>query len=156
VLPKETITVSAQIDAPIWRVYQNWKRLERFPAFVPTVREARWLSKTRLFWREEHEGQEYESTFEITLQLEENSLSWRNLSGPECSGTAVCEAQREGGTRVTLTIHFVPDELIQLPTAVRARHLAFLKAFKKFVEASAERGGKREPISRAAKSAKRH
>ncbi len=135
----ESISVSAVIEAPIWRVYQNWRRFERFPLFVPTVREARWLSKDQLYWREEHEGKEYVSTFQVTMKLSESSLSWRSLSGPESSGAAVVEAQPGGWSRVTLTVDFVPDTETQRAEAVRARHREFLAAFKRFVESSARR-----------------
>jgi uncharacterized membrane protein len=135
----ETISVSAIVEAPIWRVYQNWRRFERFPSFVPAVREARWDGRERLYWREEYEGKEYELTYEVKLKLAESSLSWRSLSGPESSGTAVVEPQPMGWSRITLTVSFVPDDGIQSPAAVQARHRGFLMSFKHFVEASARR-----------------
>ena len=135
----ETISVSAVIEAPIWRVYQNWRRFERFPSFVPAVKEARWLTKDRLYWREEHAGQEYEFTYEIKLTLSESSLSWRSLAGPQSSGTAVVQAQPGGWSRITLTMTFEPDDGIQSPPVVLRRHREFLMSFKQFVEDHARR-----------------
>lgn len=141
VAPEATLTFAAQIEAPIWRVFQNWKRLERFPNFVPTVLEARWLAPDRLFWREEYGGQVYESTYAITLRLNENSLSWRSLSGPASTGTALCEPHPRGTTRVTLTVHFTPDEGLQSAAAIEKRHRDFLWSFKQFVEARGKGAG---------------
>lgn len=138
--PTDSISLSERIDAPIWRVYQNWRRFERFPSFVPAVHEARWLSKNHLRWREEYEGHEFESTYEITLRLAESSLSWRSLSGPESAGTAHCEPQPDGKTLVTLTISYVPDDGAQSPTAIEKRHRDFLTLFKQFVEARGKPG----------------
>ena len=131
---KQRVTVSCEIAAPIWRVYLNWKRLERFPSFVPAVKEARWLERKRLYWREAHEGKQFESTFAIKTNLRENSLSWQSLSGPESSGSAQCEPLPDGGSRLTLWIEFVADAESQSPGAVRSRHEAFVSAFKEFVE----------------------
>jgi uncharacterized membrane protein len=132
--PAHTLSVSVLVRAPIWRVYQNWRRLERFPTFVPSVREARWLTKDRLYWREAYLGEEYESTFAITMLENENSLQWQSLTGPESSGTAKCEARPFGHTCINLTVNYAPDAPLQQTTAVRRRHHEFLESFKRFVE----------------------
>jgi uncharacterized membrane protein len=132
----QKVNVSCEVNEPIWRVYQNWKRLDRFPSFVPSVKEARWLSRNRLYWREEHDGADYESTYAITLHLRENGLEWQSLSGPESSGTARCEALPRGGSRLTLSIDYVPDAESQSPASVRGRHERYLRAFKAFVESA--------------------
>jgi uncharacterized membrane protein len=130
-----SISFSIEVDAPVSRVYRYWKRLETFPRFNPSVREARWLAQDRLYWREEYGGQEYESTFAITMDERSNSLSWQSLTGPESAGSAVCEAQHSGSTRITLTIRYAPDTQFQAAEAVGARHRRYLKSFKEFVEA---------------------
>jgi uncharacterized membrane protein len=130
----QTISVSAVIEAPIWRVYQNWKRLDRFPAFVDSVKEARWLTPERLHWREEHKGIEHEIEYEVLTNTRESSLTWRSLTGPESSGSATIEPEPMGWSRITLNINFVPDSALQDPAAVRARHRDFLLSFKKYVE----------------------
>jgi uncharacterized membrane protein len=122
------------VDAPIWRVYRNWKRLDKFPAFVPSVREARWLAKDRLYWREEYGGTEYETTFRIVTDERDNSLTWHSLTGPENSGSAVCEPQQGGGTLITLTIRYAPDTQFQAAEAIGARHRRYLQSFRDFVE----------------------
>ncbi len=134
---KEEVVVSAAVNAPIWRVYQKWRRLEEFPSFVPSVREARWLSKSKLYWCEKVIELDYEATFEIRTDLRKNSLSWQSLTGPESTGDARCEALPGGGSRVTLTVQFTPDTETQEPEVVHQRHLAYLRAFKKYVEADA-------------------
>jgi uncharacterized membrane protein len=135
----QTISVSAVIEAPIWRVYQNWKRLDRFPAFVDSVKEARWLTPERLLWREVHKGVEHEIEYDVKLNVRESSLSWRSLTGPESSGTATIQPEPMGWSRITLEVTFVPDSALQDPAAVRARHRDFLLSFKKYVESKAAR-----------------
>jgi uncharacterized membrane protein len=145
---RESLTLTVAVAAPIWRVYQNWRRLEKFPSFVPAVREARWVSKSRLYWREEHDGQESESTFEVTVRENENSLSWRSLTGAQNSGITVCEPQPDGTTRITLTIEYDPDTSAQSPAAVQKRHSAYLQAFKSMVEAKQGLGKKSASAAR--------
>ena len=130
-----SLSFSLHVDAPIWRVYRNWKRLERFPAFLPSVREARWLAKDRLYWKEEYGGTEYETTFRIIIDERAHSLTWQSLTGPENSGSARCDAQPAGGTLLSLTIQYTPDPNFQTAEAVSARQRRYLHSFKKFVEA---------------------
>ncbi len=129
------ISFSIEVAAPIWRVYRNWKRLERFADFTPSVREARWLARDRLYWREAYGGKEYESTFAIVMDERNNRLTWQSLSGPESAGSAVCQAQQGGGTMITLTVQYAPHTQFQAAEAVGARHRRYLKCFKEFVEA---------------------
>jgi len=130
----ESLTVSAEVDAPIWRVFQNWRRLERFPEFMPSVRESRWLSKTRLHWKEVVGADEYAATFEVITNLRENSVTWRSLAGPDNSGRATCEALPNGRTRLALTVSFKPDAASNDPEEMRRRHEEYLAGFKRFVE----------------------
>jgi uncharacterized membrane protein len=134
----EPLDVSVEVTAPIWRVYQNWLRLERFPVFFPSVKEARWISKNRLFWREEHGGGEYSSTFEINFLPSENGLTWRSLSGPPNTGRALCNALPGGVTRLTLRVWYIPDQMSRADAeSIVERHRAYLLAFKRFVEGRA-------------------
>jgi uncharacterized membrane protein len=141
-----SLSFSLHVDAPIWRVYRNWKRLERFPAFLPSVREARWLAKDRLYWREEYGGTEYETTFRIVTDERANTLTWQSLTGPDNSGSALCEAQQGGGTLITLTIRYSPDTLFQAAEAIGARHRRYLQSFRAFVEGTVGEQGKKRTV----------
>jgi uncharacterized membrane protein len=136
-----SLLLMTEVAAPIWRVYQTWRRLETFPDFVPSVKQARWLSKSRLYWREEHDGKEHEAEFEVTLHLHENSLSWRSVSGAEHSGITRCEALPGAKTRMTMQVEFASTSN---PAHVRALHENYLQAFRRFAEARADHAASRD------------
>ena len=136
----ETIELSAEVNAPIWRVFQNWKRFESFPKFTKVIREVRQEGDNRLYWREEHAGREYEALFEITLQPKENSLQWRSISGANNSGTAGFEPLPNGRTRVTLKMDYEPDNDWQKPAVMAKRLRAYLKGFTQFIEETVNAG----------------
>lgn len=130
----QTATLSIEVEAPIWRVYHNWRRLDQFPKFVPFVHSAEWRGDQRLYWCEEHEGQSYAWDYAITTDVSKNSVSWVSLSGPENFGAVVCEPLAGGRSRLTMTVSFVPDQALQTPAAMEHRHAAFLRSFRGALE----------------------
>lgn len=130
-----TVELAVEVNAPIWRVYQNWKRFEQFPRYAKRVREVR-PTGNRLFWREEHEGTEYEAVFEVTLQLQENRLLWRSISGADNSGVARFDPVKNASTNVTLTMEYEPGIGWQSPAAISTRLRGYLTGFKEFIEAA--------------------
>src|SRR5215216_2541799 len=129
-----SVELAIDVNAPIWRVYENWRRFEQFPSYAKGVREVR-PAGNRLFWREEHDGKEYDAVFEITLQLPENRLLWRSISGANNSGVARFDPVKGGGTKITLIMEYEPGIGWQSPAAISKRLQGYLKGFKEFIEA---------------------
>jgi uncharacterized membrane protein len=80
-------------------------------------------------------GKEYEAIFEITLQLQENRLLWRSISGANNSGVARFDPVKGGGTKITLIMEYEPGIGWQSPAAISKRLQGYLKGFKEFIEA---------------------
>src|SRR3954464_4922865 len=93
---RHSATLTAELAAPIWRVYQTWRRLDRFPSFVPFVRVANWTEPERLSWCEEHNGKAYKWTYCVKTDPGSNSVSWASLTGAENSGSVQCEPLPDG------------------------------------------------------------
>lgn len=132
----QNVETSIELNAPIWRVFQNWKRYDFVPRFVPNVREVRYVEANLLYWRESHAGQEHEMTFEITPDLQKNSIAWKAMSGPENCGTVIFEPRPDGATRITLRMNYDPDAGWHDPAAVTKRLQSYLRGIKKFIDSA--------------------
>ncbi|MEA3187540.1 MAG: hypothetical protein QOD99_1370 [Chthoniobacter sp.] len=133
----EVFEKSIVVNAPISLVYDQWTRVEDFPRFMTALSEVRSLGRNCFRWIGTRDGQEYQSTAELTLQIPERRIAWRNTSGAENSGVVVLEEQAGGQTKVSFQMKYTPDAGWQEPASLEKRLDETLQTFKRLIESEA-------------------
>ncbi len=130
---------TVDVDVPAHRAFEQLTRYEDYPRFMEGVREVRTLDATHLHWRAEDKGTEREWESEITAQVPDQLLAWRNLTQPQKMGEIRLEPLSDVQTRVRLRMDFelmCPVEQIEVTEAQAAQRIeADLQRFKELLEA---------------------
>jgi len=95
---------SIEVSAPLKVVYNQWTQFEDFPRFMEGVREVQQLDPAHLRWRATRHGRELEWDSEITEQVPDQFIAWRDVGGPGNKGRISFVPLKEGSTRVDLTM----------------------------------------------------
>lgn len=134
-----TLEQSIDVNVPLHAAYSQWTRYEDFPRFMEGVREVRRTDGSRLHWRAARHEHEVEWDSEITSQIPDQLISWRDLDGQH-RGSLGFEPLRQGQTRIRMRMEFdaMPIDKEQALTQRIAHDLA---SFKKMVEEHAAQGG---------------
>jgi uncharacterized protein (TIGR02271 family) len=134
-------THSVEVNAPLHSVYNQWTQFEDFPIFMEGVEEVRREGDKRLFWRSKIGGTVKEWEAEITHQVPDERIAWTSTDGSPNSGTVTFQELGPDQTRVTATIAYEPEGLLEktgdalgIPSG---RVQADLERFRTFIE---ERG----------------
>jgi uncharacterized protein (TIGR02271 family) len=134
-------THSVEVNAPLHSVYNQWTQFEDFPSFMEGVEEVRQEGDKRLFWRSRIGGTVKEWEAEITHQVPDERIAWTSTDGSPNSGTVTFQELGPDQTRVTATIAYEPEGLLEkagdalgIPSG---RVQADLERFRTFIE---ERG----------------
>jgi len=114
--------------------YSLWADVEEFPRFWETIREVRPVGGKRFLWVGEENGQRFEATVELTLQIPNRRIAWRTLSGPESSGVVGFEPESAETTRIVLKLRVDPSSPWYDPAATQERVVSALHKFKELVE----------------------
>jgi uncharacterized protein (TIGR02271 family) len=134
-------THSIEVNAPLRVVYNQWTQFEEFPRFMEGVEQVRQEGEKRLFWRAKIGGQVKEWEAEITQQVPDERIAWKSVDGSPNSGTVTFQALGPDGTRVTATIEYEPEGLLEKTGDAlgfpSGRVQADLERFRDFIE---ERG----------------
>jgi uncharacterized membrane protein len=137
-----TIEQSIEVHAPVTAVYNQWTQFEEFPRFMEGVDEVQQLDDRRLHWRASFGGQEHEWDAEITEQLPDERVAWRNIDGKENAGVVTFHKIDDETTRVMVQMDWAPEGIREkigdaLGSSDR-RAGADLERFKELIES---RGG---------------
>ena len=148
-----TIEQSMDIDAPISTVYNQWTQFEEFPQFMDGVDEVRQIDDTHLHWVASFGGSRHEWDAEITEQLPDERVAWRNTDGKENAGVVTFHRLDDSHSKVMVQMDFVPEGIKEkLGTALGAperRVKGDLERFKAMIESrGAETGAWRGEVSR--------
>jgi uncharacterized membrane protein len=148
-----TIEQSMDIDAPISTVYNQWTQFEEFPHFMDGVDEVRQLDDTLLHWVASFGGSRHEWDAEITEQLPDERIAWRNTDGKDNAGVVTFHKITDDTTRVMVQMDFVPEGIKEkIGDAIGAperRVKGDLERFKAMIESrGAETGAWRGEVSR--------
>src|SRR5919206_2194933 len=81
-----TIEKSIDVNVPVHTAYNQWTQFEEFPRFMDGVREVKQLDDKRLHWCTTIGGKEKEWDAEITEQIPDERIAWRNTSGATNAG----------------------------------------------------------------------
>jgi uncharacterized protein (TIGR02271 family) len=135
-------THSIEVDAPLRAVYNQWTQFEEFPRFMDGIEQVRQEGEKRLFWRARIGGQVKEWEAEITNQIPDERVAWESVDGSPNSGTVIFQSISPGRTKITATIEYEPEGLLEktgdalgIPSG---RMQADLERFRNFME---EKGG---------------
>jgi uncharacterized membrane protein len=104
---RESITV----DAPPERVYETWTAFERFPRFMPVVREVRATGPDRNRWViTGPAGAPIEFESIVTRREPPGALAWHTVEGALVShgGTARFRPSGTGATRIDVVMWWRP------------------------------------------------
>lgn len=135
------IEKSIEVEVPASRAYNQWTQFEEFPRFMEGVEEVQQLDDRHLHWKASVGGKEEEWDAEITEQLPDKRISWRNTSGSRNAGVVTFHRLSDTTSRVMLQLEYEPEGFIEkagdLVGVMSARVEGDLRRFKDFIE---ERG----------------
>ncbi|WP_158590449.1 Hsp20 family protein [Noviherbaspirillum cavernae] len=136
---------SIEVNVPIHVVYQQLTRFDQYPQFMQGVDAVRQVDATHLHWRTRIAAQTMQWDAEITEQVPDRCIAWRNIGGPKNTGRMEMQSVTQGKTRVTLAMECNDDDVHdgQRPTSsqpgnpeleLRQRAEQDLARLKKLVE----------------------
>jgi HSP20 family molecular chaperone IbpA len=139
------IAQSIEVNVPVSTAYNQWTQFEEFPRFMQDVREVRQLDAAHLHWRVNRNGMEMEWDSEITEQVPDHHIAWRDTSGPKNAGCITFQPMQPDKTRVYMTIDCDPTdasaEAGQAAQAISQRVEEDLARFKKLLESQGRESG---------------
>jgi hypothetical protein len=108
-----TITHSIEVNAPLERVYHQWTQFGEFPRFMEGVDEVRQVGLNQLFWKAKIAGVEKQWEAEISEQVPNERIAWQSVGGTPNRGAVSFEPLDVFRTRVTLTMEYEPEGLLE-------------------------------------------
>jgi len=151
-----TIEQSIEIDVPVRTAYNQWTQFEEFPRFMEGVEKVIQLDDKRLHWVAEIAGQAREWDAEITEQMPDERVAWRNIDGATNAGVVTFHYIDDNRSKIMLQLEFEPEGLVEkagdVLGLVRTRTKGDLERFKSFIESrGSETGGWRGEIEQEKK-----
>lgn len=104
-----TIEQSIEVDVPVQTAYNQWTQFETFPAFMDGVEEIRQTDDKHLHWVAEFGGSRHEWDAEITEQLPDERVAWRNTDGKENAGVVTFHKLGDARSKIMVQMDFVPE-----------------------------------------------
>jgi uncharacterized membrane protein len=140
-----TIEQSIELDVPVHTAYNQWTQFEEFPKFMEGVEEIRQLDDTHLHWVAEFGGNRHEWDAEITEQLPDERVAWRNTEGKTNAGVVTFHKLDDSHSKVMVQLDFVPEgikeKLGDVIGAPDRRVKGDLKRFKEMIESRGRETG---------------
>jgi uncharacterized membrane protein len=140
-----TIEQSVELDVPVQTAYNQWTQFEEFPQFMDGVEEIRQIDDRHLHWVAKFGGTRHEWDAEITEQLADERVAWRNTDGKENAGVVTFHKLDDQHSRVMVQMDFVPEGIKEkLGDALGApdrRVQGDLERFKELIEARGRESG---------------
>lgn len=135
---KSVIEESVELRVPAKVAYYQWTQFEEFPHFMTGVKEVKQLDPSHLHWRAEIGGKEEEWDAEITEQIPEKRIAWRNVTGAVNAGAVTFHRLSDQTSRLMLQMTYEPKGLTEnvgdVLGLVRRRIVHDLEQFKDFIE----------------------
>ena len=95
---------SIEVNVPLSAAYNQWTQFEDFPRFMQGVREVQQTDDAHIHWLADRHGQQVEWDSEITDQIPDQLIAWRDLDGPCNQGSIRFHPVKEDQTRIELTL----------------------------------------------------
>ncbi len=139
------IEKSIEVNVPVPTVYNQLTQFTEFPRFMEGVQEVRQLDDTHLHWHTKSDGEDREWDAEITEQVPDKVIAWRNTSGPKNTGQVTVESAGENKTKVTIRIEldpsYKPAEAKSMEREMAQRNEQDLVRLKRFLESQGQETG---------------
>jgi HSP20 family molecular chaperone IbpA len=135
------IEQSIEVDVPVTKLYQQMMQFQDYPKFMDSVREVRQKGDAHLQWRGEKGGKETEWESEITEQIPDKVIAWRNTSGPKNIGRATFQVVSDDKSRITLSVDSDEPASGEVGKAAKQRLERDLQRFKEVLEAEVGAAG---------------
>ena len=150
------IEQSIEVNVPVKTAYNQWTQFEEFPQFMEGVEKVIQLDDKRLHWVAEIAGQTREWDAEITEQIPDERVAWRNVDGATNAGVVTFHYIDENKSKLMLQLEFEPEGLAEkagdVLGLVKSRTKGDLERFKAFIEnRSSETGAWRGEIEQEKK-----
>ena len=133
------IEQSIEVNVPVSTAYNQLTQFESYPRFMEDVEEVRQVDDTHLHWHTRTGNLDMEWDAEITQQVPDRCIAWRNTSGPRYEGKIELQSTTEDRTTVKLTMECDPKQQVlaqhgDATAAIAQRTEHDLARFKKFIE----------------------
>jgi uncharacterized membrane protein len=104
-----TIEQSIELEVPVQTAYNQWTQFQDFPAFMEGVEQVQQIDERRLHWVAEFGGSRHEWDAEITEQLPDERVAWRNTDGKENAGVVTFHKLDDERSRLMVQMDWVPE-----------------------------------------------
>ena len=111
---------SIEVNVPLSAAYNQWTQFEEFPRFMEGVREVQQTDDAHIHWLAERHGNNVEWDSEITDQIPDQLIAWRDTDGPCNHGSIRFHPVKEGLTRIELTLDVSSESAP--PSQTQTRH----------------------------------
>jgi uncharacterized membrane protein len=140
-----TIEQSIEVEVPVRTAYNQWTQFAEFPAFMEGVEAVRQVDDKRLHWVAEFGGTRHEWDAEITEQLPDERVAWRNTDGKENAGVVTFHKIEDERSRIMVQMDWAPEGIKEkLGDALGApdrRVKGDLERFKELIESRGRESG---------------
>ena len=140
-----TIEQSIELEVPVQAAYNQWTQFEEFPSFMEGVVDIRQLDERHLHWVAEFGGSRHEWDAEITEQIPDARVAWRNTDGKENAGVVTFHKLDDNRSRIMVQLDFVPEGIREkVGDALGApdhRVKGDLERFKELIESRGRESG---------------
>ena len=107
------ITHAIEVNAPLQAVYTQWIRFEEFPRFMEVSKKSDRPVPPSFFGEPNSVGKRKQWEAEITEQVPNERIAWQSVEGAANRGFVTFEPVSVSVTRVTLTMEYEPEGLIE-------------------------------------------
>jgi uncharacterized membrane protein len=139
------IEKSIEINVPVKAAYNQWTQFEEFPKFMEGVKQVKQIDDTHLHWKAEIGGKEKEWDAEITEQIPDERIAWRNRNGAKNAGVVTFHRLSDAKSKVMLQLEYDPEGVVEnvgdAMGVVSQRVLGDLERFKQYIESRGHETG---------------
>lgn len=104
---------SIEVNTPVNKVYNQWTQFEDFPQFMDGIQEVHQIDDTRMVWHANIGGQEESWEAEVTEQIPDKRIAWRNKTGAINAGVVTFHHIDEETTRIMLQMDYETTGFLQ-------------------------------------------
>lgn len=135
---QSTIEESIELRVPAAVAYKQWTLFEEFPQFMTGVTEVKQLDDAHLHWHVQIGGKDEEWDAEITEQIPNKRIAWRNVNGAVNAGVVTFHRLTDDTSRLMLQMSYEPNGIAETVGdalgVLRRRVARDLEEFKDFIE----------------------
>lgn len=139
---------SIEVNVPAHIAYNQLTQFEEYPRFMEDIEEVKQIDDTHLHWRAKMNSHAMEWDAEITEQVPDQYIVWRNDAGPIQIERVTVRPLDDNKTRVTMTLEYeeplqqqVEPEQGNIEEKLMQQAVHDLIRFKRFIESRQQETG---------------